>query len=119
MVFSSQIFLFLFLPIAMIGNLICRRIQNKNIWLLFLSILFYAYGAREVVLILMFSVFINWSLALLVTRTESRRGKRAILVADILLNLSYLFYFKYFNFAYENASIFLICRNRWKKSLSP
>ena len=106
MVFSSQIFLFLFLPITMIGYLICRKTQNKNIWLLFVSILFYAYGARKVVLVLLFSVFVNWALALMVCRTDSRKGKRAILVADILLNLSYLFYYKYFNFAYENASIF-------------
>lgn len=106
MVFSSQIFLFFFLPITMIGYLICRKTKNKNIWLLFVSILFYAYGARKIVLVLLSSVFINWSLALLVTRVESRIGKRAVLIADIVLNVSYLFYYKYFNFAYENASVF-------------
>lgn len=119
MVFSSQIFLFFFLPITIIGCLFCRKIQNKNIWLLFVSILFYAYGAREVVLVLLFSAFLNWSLALLVTRTESRKGKRAILVADILLNLSYLFYYKYFNFAYDNASIFFDLPEQVKRIALP
>lgn len=107
MVFSSQIFLFFFLPITFIGYLICRKTRNKNMWLLFVSILFYAYGAREVVLILMFSVFLNWGMAILLTKTDSRKKKRAILAADIVLNLSYLFYYKYFNFAYANLSMLI------------
>lgn len=107
MVFSSQIFLFFFLPVTLIGYFICRKTQNKNLWLLLVSILFYAYGARKVVLILLFSVFVNWALALLVVKVESSRGRKVILVLDIIANLSYLFYFKYFNFVYENISLFL------------
>lgn len=106
MVFSSQIFLFFFLPITLIGYFICRKTQSKNLWLLFVSILFYAYGARKVVLILMFSVFVNWALALLVVKVENKKYRIAILVADIFANISYLFYFKYFNFVYDNISLF-------------
>ena len=56
MVFSSQIFLFLFLPVTLIGYALCRQTQLKNLWLLLVSILFYAYGAHLVVLVLLFSI---------------------------------------------------------------
>lgn len=102
MVFSSEIFLFCFFPAALIGCLICRTTKLQNIWLLLLSIAFYAYGARKVVLVLLFSVFINWAIALLITGTESIKAKRWLLALDVVLNLSYLFYFKYYNFFRDN-----------------
>lgn len=102
MVFSSQLFLFFFLPIVFIGYLICRRLQSKNLWLLFVSLFFYAYGAGKIVLILLFSAVSNWGIALLITKAKTRHIKRLLLVIDILTNISYLFYYKYFNFAMQN-----------------
>ena len=102
MVFSSEIFLFCFLPVALLGCLILRTTKQRNVWLLLLSVAFYAYGAHKVVLVLLFSVFVNWAIALLITKTGSSRTKKLLLTADILLNLSYLFYFKYYNFFRDN-----------------
>lgn len=105
MVFSSQIFLFFFLPVTFIGYMLCRRLRSKNLWLLFMSVFFYAYGAGKVVFILAFSVFVNWAIALLITRTKREAARKALVALDVLLNLSYLFYYKYFNFAQENFNL--------------
>ena len=102
MVFSSEIFIFLFFPVAIIGCLICRSTKLQNLFLLVMSIAFYAYGAHKVVLVLLFSVFINWAIALLITKTDSRRTQKLLLALDVVLNLSYLFYFKYYNFFRDN-----------------
>ena len=104
MVFSSQIFLFLFLPVTLIGYALCRQTQLKNLWLLLVSILFYAYGAHLVVLVLLFSVTVNYVIAILLTKTKSLLKRRLLLVLDIALNLSYLFYFKYYNFFRDNLN---------------
>lgn len=104
MVFSSQIFLFCFLPVTLIGYVLCRQTQLKNLWLLLVSILFYAYGAHLVVLVLFFSVTVNYVIAILLTKTRSEYKRRLLLALDVLLNLSYLFYFKYYNFFRDNLN---------------
>lgn len=104
MVFSSQIFLFFFLPVTLIGYVICRRIQLKNFWLLIVSLLFYAYGAGRVVLILMGSVVVNYTIAILLTRTEKGTVRKLLLLLDVILNFAYLFYFKYYNFFRDNVN---------------
>lgn len=105
MVFSSEIFLFCFLPAALAGCLILhKRTQAQNLWLLLLSVGFYAYGARKVVFILLFSVAANWGIALVLSKLQSRRARKLLLAFDIMLNLSYLFYFKYYNFFRDNIN---------------
>lgn len=104
MVFSSQVFLFCFLPVTLIGYGLCRRTELKNLWLLIVSILFYAYGAGLVVLVLAYSVVVNYVIAILLTRTDKPGVRKLLLTLDILLNLAYLFYFKYYNFFRDNLS---------------
>ena len=104
MVFSSQIFLFCFLPVTLIGYILCRRTQLKNFWLLIVSILFYAYGAGLVVLVLAYSVVVNYTIAILLTKTKKTGIRKLLLTLDIFLNLAYLFYFKYYNFFRDNLN---------------
>ena len=104
MVFSSQVFLFCFLPVTLIGYILCRRTELKNLWLLIVSIFFYAYGAGLVVLVLAYSVVVNYTIAILLTRTGRTSVRRLLLVLDIILNLAYLFYFKYYNFFRDNLN---------------
>jgi len=102
MVFSSEVFLFCFLPVTLLGCVLCRKTKLQNIWLLLMSLAFYTYGSHMVVLVLLFSVFTNWAIALLITGRESVRAKKLLLTLDVVLNLSYLFYFKYYNFFRDN-----------------
>lgn len=107
MVFSSQLFLFCFLPITLLGYALLRKRSLQNVWLLLVSLAFYTYGAHKVVLVLVFSIVVNWAAALLITSTESDIKRKLLLAADVVLNLSYLFYFKYYNFFRDNVNAIL------------
>lgn len=97
MVFSSLIFLFIFLPAVISIYYIAPR-RFRNAVLLCFSYLFYLWGGGYYFLLLfIFSTFVDYVLALLVD--HSTKGKRHWWVfISICFNLSLLFYFKYANF---------------------
>ena len=66
MVFSSTVFLFLFLPITLIiyYNPIWKGRKFKNIFLLIASLLFYAYGEPVFIFFMLFSIGINYFLGI-------------------------------------------------------
>lgn len=106
MVFSSTIFLFLFLPIVVIISLLIPKIQYKNIFLLFASLLFYAYGEPKFIFIMLFSIFINYILGFLIEYTKSSRllYRRIWLIVSVLINVGLLFYYKYYDFFIDNVN---------------
>lgn len=101
MVFSSLVFLWIFLPIIIIGYYIVDK-RYKNIFLLLGSLIFYAWGEPIYIFLMLFSIIINWGIGLLIERFASY--KQILLVADILLNIGILGYFKYFNFAVDTVN---------------
>jgi alginate O-acetyltransferase complex protein AlgI len=106
MVFSSPIFLFLFLPIVLAGCLL-PGLRLRNAWLLFFSILFYAWGEVGFVGLMLGSTVINYGLGRWVEKeTDEKRRRWAVGVA-IALNLGLLAVFKYTNFAVHNLNLIL------------
>jgi alginate O-acetyltransferase complex protein AlgI len=104
MLFSSQIFLFFFLPLCLAFYGFTRR-RFRNIALLIISATFYCYGESEHVYILCASIMINYFGGLLVgfnASTDNIKFRQFILTLTICLNLGILGYFKYFNFVYRN-----------------
>lgn len=107
MLFSSMIFLWVFLPIVLIGNEILSRIpmtadgriKAKNIFLLIASLFFYAWGGIYYLLIMISSMVINYYGGFYIghklKKNKEKRKKCLILV--IIANLAILFVFKYFN----------------------
>ena len=67
MVFSSVIFLFLFLPVVLGVYFLCPKQQAKNLWLIAASLLFYAFSGLWYVLLLLFSVLCNYIAGLFVS----------------------------------------------------
>lgn len=105
MVFSSTIFLFGFLPIAFFFYFIVFRKSRKwqNIFLLIISLFFYAWGEPLFVLLLIFSVILSWFCALMIDKyRESKKTAKAWLIVGIVINVSILFVFKYLNFFADN-----------------
>ncbi len=102
MLFSSMTFIFVFLPVVcLLYWLLGKRFHNAI--LLFASIIFYAWGEPKYVFIMLLTILINYFGAILVNK--SRNHKKLWLILGILLNLSMLFYFKYFNFMLENINL--------------
>lgn len=97
MVFSNAVFLFLFLPIVLLVyySPLCRKIQTKNVWLLFVSLGFYAWGEPIYVFLMLLSICMNYFLGRWAsTCSRTGKGKRIVALACIY-NLGMLFVFKY------------------------
>ena len=102
MVFSSNIFLFFFLPIFLVAYFLTPR-KLRNYTLLLFSLVFYAYGAPDFVFILTGECILNYFLVKYMAKTPKRGAKRWLCALSILLPLSLLLYYKYANFLFENV----------------
>ncbi len=99
MIFSSFEFLLLFLPVALIGYGVATRIGPKAsaVWLGLCSIAFYALWNVFFVLLLAFSIGFNYLVGAAILKAEDNEKKAtALLAGGIVVNLSILFFFKYF-----------------------
>lgn len=99
MIFSSPIFLFLFLPLVLTLYPVFSRIRLGNLWLLCMSIVFYAWGEPSFVWLMLASTFVNFALSLWMDRQEDARRRKWIVGIGIVLNLAVLAFFKYAGFA--------------------
>ena len=105
MLFSSNLFLFLFLPMVLgVYYLLDRRLRNP--FLLLASLLFYAWGTGKFVLMMVASALLNYVAALILERLRSPWIRRLCLAVTIVLNLSVLFVYKYLDFFITNINYF-------------
>lgn len=101
MVFSSVIFLFLFLPFVLILHFTVP-FKFKNIILLIFSLIFYAWGEPRYVFLMILSILINYGYGIWIDRTGNSDKKRVyILASAITVNIGLLGFFKYANFAVD------------------
>lgn len=100
MVFSSVAFIFFFLPLCLAGNALAGR-RFRNSWLLAMSALFYIWGSGTLVLLLVFSTLIDYSMGRLVARGTAAGDPRLVrlgVTSSVVANVGLLGYFKYSNF---------------------
>lgn len=102
MLFNSSIFLFIFLPILLAVYFIAKN-KYRNIILLISSLVFYAWGEKEIVLIMIASTIADYCYGIMIDKGRRRLG----LSLSIITNLSFLGIFKYADFAFENYNTFL------------
>jgi len=102
-VFSSPIFLFLFLPIVLAGYFVTRG-RLRNLWLLGMSLVFYGWGEPRFIVIMLASIAANFGFGLWLDRIRGRPGAKAVLAVAIALNLGLLVLYKYAAFLAGNAS---------------
>lgn len=95
MVFSNPIFVFMFFPICFLVYWVIRD-KYKNTWLLFCSLFFYAWSGIKFLVLLLFSVFVNYLLG----KYLARRDKWALIIG-VSFNLCLLVFFKYTKFIFE------------------
>jgi len=105
MVFSSAIFLFLFLPIVLVGHWLAGR-RLRNAFLLFASLVFYAWGEGTYVSVMLLSILCNYLFGRVLDssffRKSLRSRQRALLGSMVLINLVPLLYFKYYEFIFDS-----------------
>lgn len=102
MLFSSTTFLYFFLPIVLFFNFIVFKKSRllQNIFLLFASLFFYAWGEPTFVLIMIASIVVNWFFGLMISKKHDNKAiSRLIIALDVTFNLGLLFVFKYLTFA--------------------
>jgi alginate O-acetyltransferase complex protein AlgI len=107
MVFSSTIFLFLFLPLVLLTYLLVGQ-KFRNMLLLAASLLFYAWGEGLYVLLMLVSISLNHLFGLAIDRAQQRGGTgKTALVLAVIANLGLLGFFKYTNFLVDNLNTIL------------
>ncbi|WP_424004043.1 MBOAT family O-acyltransferase [Maribacter sp. IgM3_T14_3] len=118
MVFSSTVFLFIFLPLVLIINFLLKK-EYRNIFLLLASLLFYAWGEGLLVLLMLFSISINYisGLGIAYFLERNTRLTKLVLGAAIFGNLALLFYYKYANFIIANLQELGLYLNYDNKSI--
>lgn len=98
MLFTHPVFLFLFLPVLLLLHVVAPR-RARNGLLLGSSLLFYLWGERVFVLVMLASILGNYGFGRWLGRTqergESAGGRRLIVTLAVVFNLGLLFYFKY------------------------
>ena len=104
MVFSSITFLLYFLPISIVGYFVLSfsRVM-QNMWLLAVSLLFYAWGEPVFVFAMIGSVLANWLFGILINKyDDNKKVKKIVLVLSCVVNLGMLGIFKYTNFIVDS-----------------
>ena len=104
MVFSKPIFLFGFLPIVLLLYYIAPR-KFKNFVLLFMSLIFYAWGEPKLLLLMVFTIFVDYTAGLFINKYSNKPvPSKIIFVATLVINLALLGIFKYANFVIDSIN---------------
>jgi len=103
MVFSSALFLFLFLPITLAGYFLIKE-DFRNYWLILVSFIFFSWSQPKYAWIILLNIIINYLGALLIDKVHKYRG--IFMCCIIAVNLLILMYFKYYNFIISSINQF-------------
>lgn len=105
MLFSSNTFLYFFLPLVLGLYFVSPRAARNSV-LLAASLIFYAWGETTWVLVMLASILFNWGIGRLLGDVGSRAvaARKRILVVAVVGNLAVLGFFKYGGFLVENIN---------------
>ncbi|QWH31993.1 MBOAT family protein (plasmid) [Bacillus mycoides] len=104
MVFSSLIFLFLFLPLTILIYYVSPKVL-RNLILCIFSLIFYAWGEPVYIVIMIFSTIFDYANGILIDKYKNRKGiTKAIFINSIIINLGILGFFKYYGFVVDNIN---------------
>ncbi|ETT58985.1 alginate O-acetyltransferase [Paenibacillus sp. FSL R7-277] len=104
MVFSSLIFVFLFLPVTLLIYYI-SPMRIRNAVLLAASLIFYAWGEPVYIFLMIFSAVFDYVNGVLIDRYRHRKGiARGVLILSMIGSLGILGFFKYAGFVFDNIN---------------
>ncbi len=103
MPFSTPLFVWAFLPLVLALYFSVRR-ELQNPLLLLVSLIFYAWGEKFMVAILVVSCIANWGFGRWLEASEEERKRKRVLVLGIVFNIGVLIAFKYADWLWSIAS---------------
>lgn len=103
MVFSSMLFVFLFLAANLTSQVVLKTADSKNKAMVVFSLVFYAWGGPRYLFLLLAMVLICYAGALLVERATDRTMKKTWMIVTVGLCLAILGVFKYMGFFLSNV----------------
>ena len=106
MVFSSSIFLYVFLPVTLLLYGVAVRSMRNSI-LLLASLMFYAWGEGFYVALMLVSIIMNYGLGLWIDRVRGGPAARGVIALAVVFNIGLLAWFKYANFLAANLNVLL------------
>ena len=101
MVFSSLIFLYVFLPLCLLAVWMTSNIRVQNALLLLASLFFYAWGEPVYILLMIFTTLVIWLCGYGMGRTRNKGKRKLYLIVATVIALSCLLFFKYTGFLVE------------------
>ena len=99
MVYNSIVFIFYFLPVLLMVYYLLPRVWLKNIFLFLSSIVFYIWGAGNLIILLLAVGISAWGFSWLIAKT---RLKKLFLFIAVFVYVAVLIYFKYLGFIVDN-----------------
>ncbi len=104
MVFSSVVFLYIFLPIMLLIYFVVPK-KLKNAVMILASLIFFAWGEiRYIFIMLLLAVMDFWCGKNIDKFYDDKKKKRVYLLIDVCVNLLILFFFKYADFIITNIN---------------
>lgn len=106
MVFSSFVFLCIFLPVVLAAYFLCPQ-RWRNVVLLISSLIFYAWGEPVYLFLMLFSTVFDYANGRMIAsfRQKGRaRAQKGVLILSVAVNLGLLGFFKYTDFAIGNLN---------------
>ncbi len=98
MVFSSPEFLFLYLPLTL-GIYFLIPHKWRNVFLLIASLIFYGWDEYVYILLMVFTIIIDYACGYFVDKyRDDRKKAKKVLVLSVVINLAVLGFFKYYDF---------------------
>ncbi len=104
MIFSSLIFLYLFLPLCLISYAAVKQIRYRNLVLVIFSLLFYAWGEPTRIVYLLLSVAVNYFCAIGIERARGKPLSKVFLAVGLIFDIGMIGVFKYSGFLMENIN---------------
>lgn len=115
MVFSSLLFLLLFLPFFFLLYPLIPS-KGKNLFALFGSLVFYAWGGPKFIGVILGLLFVDYFIVGWMAKSTK---PKIFLALSVALNVGSLLYFKYANFFVENAIHFFAIPMDWMEVALP
>ena len=98
MLFSSLVFIFIFLPLSLVLYYLIPNRNYRNIILLVFSLIFYAWGEPIYVILMVIEITINYFMAIWIDKSNELKQKKFLIIMTIIIDLGILGFYKYSNF---------------------